>query len=145
MINRDFPNHDVKENVKAGWDFPNHELCHVIIRKQLHLNFPEGDFPDHDKQSHYGLQNNYIRDFPNHDVQCWTRLDRFSVAHIPNIDKQSIKGFRNHDVFSKTIPFDLKQLHLNSNNCISLKTKVTMVNEGRSRPLTLLILVETLT
>ena len=38
MINRDFPNHDVKENVKARWDFPNHELCHVIIRKQLHLN-----------------------------------------------------------------------------------------------------------
>ena len=34
MINRDFPNHDVKENVKAGWDFPNHELCHVIVQKQ---------------------------------------------------------------------------------------------------------------
>ena len=28
MINRDFPNHDVKENVK---DFPNHELCRVIV------------------------------------------------------------------------------------------------------------------
>ena len=34
MINRDFPNLDVKENVKAGWDFPNQELCHVIIQKQ---------------------------------------------------------------------------------------------------------------
>ena len=63
MINRDFPNHDVKENVKAGWDFPNHELCHVIIQKQLHLN---------------------------------------------------------------------------SNNCTSLKTKVTMVNQGRSAHLILL-------
>ena len=31
MINRDFPNHDVKENVK---DFPNHELCRVIVQKQ---------------------------------------------------------------------------------------------------------------
>ena len=35
MINRDFSNHDVKENVKAGWDFPNHELCHVLIRKTI--------------------------------------------------------------------------------------------------------------
>ena len=31
MINRDFPNHDIKENVK---DFPNHELCRVIVQKQ---------------------------------------------------------------------------------------------------------------
>ena len=35
MINKDFPNHDVEANVK---DFQNHELCHVIIQKQLHLN-----------------------------------------------------------------------------------------------------------
>ena len=26
-------------------------------------------FPDHDKQSHYGRQNNYIGNFPNHDKQ----------------------------------------------------------------------------
>ena len=31
MINRDFPNHDVKENVK---DFPKHELYRVIVQKQ---------------------------------------------------------------------------------------------------------------
>ena len=31
MINRDFPNHDVKENAK---DFPKHELCRVIVQKQ---------------------------------------------------------------------------------------------------------------
>ena len=31
MINRDFPNHDVKENVK---DFPNHALYRVIVQKQ---------------------------------------------------------------------------------------------------------------
>ena len=38
MINRDFPNHDVKENVKAGWDFSNHELCHIIVQKQYPLD-----------------------------------------------------------------------------------------------------------
>ena len=115
------------------------------IDKQSHYGLQNNyirDFPNHDKQSHYGLQNNYIRNFSNHDVQCWTRLDRFSVAHIPNIDKQSIKGFQNHDVFSKTIPTNkssiLKQLLHTLNNCCTLKTKVTMVNEGRSRPLTLL-------
>ena len=31
MINRDFPNHDVKENVKAGWD-------NVLIKGVLFLN-----------------------------------------------------------------------------------------------------------
>ena len=27
------------------------------------------DFPDHDKQSHYGHQNNHIGDFPDHYKQ----------------------------------------------------------------------------
>ena len=73
MINRDFPNHDVKENVK---DFPNHELCRVIVQ--------------------------------------------------------------NNTPLIKTIAPQFKQLHLTSNNCTSLKTKVTMVNQGRSAHYTLL-------
>ena len=51
-------------------------------------------FPNYDKQRHYRLENNYIRDFPN---QSWTRLDKFSVVHIPNADNQSINDFPDHD------------------------------------------------
>ena len=41
--------------------------------------------------------------------------------------------------YSKTIAPQLKQLLLTSNNCCSLKTKVTMVNGGRSAHYTLLL------
>ena len=76
MINRDFLNHDVEENVK---DFPNDALYRVITQ--------------------------------------------------------------NNTPLIKTIAPQFKQLHLTSNNCTSLKTKVTMVNQGRSAHYTLLLLL----
>ena len=47
-------------------------------------------------------------------------------------------SFKNNTPLIKTIAPQFKQLHLTSNNCTSLKTKVTMVNQGRSAHYTLL-------
>ena len=70
-------------------------------------------------------QNNHIRDFPNHvNISPYLVIFHNDNKHIHDATKSDHSQNNTHFI---------------TNNCCTVKTKVTMVNQGRSPSITLLI------
>ena len=116
--------------------FPNHvnTLPYLVIyhNDKDHIH----DVAKSQNNTHFITNNSFS---VKTNVQSWTRLDRFSVTHCVTC---SVLIHKTVPPLSKTIAPENKQWLCTKNNCSALKTKVTMVNQGRSTHWTLLKLYE---